>query len=526
MITRRDVNKGLITTGIGAVAASALPGPLLAQDRPSLRIAVDNLWRTMAPMNGLSTTGNRININFYEAFTEVDYFNDPSGATVVPKLAESWSRDGNVWRLKLREGVMFHHGVEMTAEDAAFTLSTERYRADDAYEPRGAIYTSNFVRVEAVDRYVLEIETDFPDPHIPEKLSGPAGKIVPKELYLELGVDAFGQAPVGTGPYRCTVFRSGDVLEMEAFDDYWGDPAPLSKVEWRIVPEYAGRIAGVVAGDYDMTVNIPFDQQDQVKTYSNVILKNAPAPNYVMFAFNTRPDPEDNPLVDPRLRHAMIQGVDMKTIVQALFGDATFFPEIPFNFPDYGPYYDADRPDPHPYDPEAARALVEESDYDGQELLWHITRNFYDNYETAAEIMVAQWAEIGINVKMQILDNFSLVYQRPYHLMNMSNGTSFIPGDPYQPLWLDWNPKSTRASAAWKVWDPTDKFVELGEQFVRTVDFEKRKAAYLALSEEWQRVTPGMYMWKNIYSFAHRTGIDWVPASNEMRLYGDYFKLS
>ena len=78
------------------------------------------------------------------------------------------------------------------------------------------------------------------------------------------------------------------------------------------------------------------------------------------------------------------------------------------------------------HDAESARALVEQTDYDGQELLWHITRGFYDNYETAAEIMVAQWAEIGINVKMMVVDNFSLAYQRPFHLLNMSNGTSFI----------------------------------------------------------------------------------------------------
>lgn len=524
MITRRTLHKYLM--GTTALALTTAPSKLLAQDRPALRIAVDNLWRTMSPMNGLSTTANRININFYECFTEVDWFNDPTGASVTPKLAESWERDGNIWRFTMRQGVMFHNGVEMTAEDAAFTLSEERYRAEDAYEPRGAIYTSNFVRVEAVERYVLEIETDSPDPNMPQKLSGPQAKIVPKDYYLELGVDEFGQNPVGTGPYRVTLFRSGEVMTMDAFEDYWGAPPPAASLEWRIVPEYAGRIAGVVAGDYDFAVNIPFDQQEQVRGFDNVVLVNTTAPNYVMFAFNTRPDPEDNPLVDVRLRHAMIQGVDMDTIVQVLFGDETFHPSIPFNFPDYGDFYDPDMVDPHPYDPEAARALVEQTDYDGQELLWHITRGFYDNYETAAEIMVAQWAEIGINVRMMVLDNFSLVYQRPYHLMNMSNGTAFIPGDPYQPLWLDWNPNSTRASAEWKVWDPTDRFIELGEEFVRAVDFEERRAAYLALSQEWQDVTPGMYMWKRLFSFAHRTGIEWAPSSGEMRMYGDYLRIT
>ncbi len=524
MITRRTLNKFMASAS--ALALGTAPAKLLAQgDRPALRIAVDNLWRTMSPLNGLSTTGNRININFYETFTEVDWYNDPSGATVIPKLATAWERDGNVWRITLREGVMFHNGVEMTADDAVFTLSEERFRAEDAYEPRGAIYTSNYVRVEAVDRYVFEIETDTPDPNMPAKLSGPHGKVVPRDYYLEVGVDEFGQMPVGTGPYRVTLFRPGEVMTMDAFEDYWGEQPPAASLEWRIVPEYAGRMAGVVAGDYDFTVNVPFDQQEQVRGFDNVVLVNTTAPNYVMFAFNTRPDPEDNPLVDVRLRHAMIQAVDMTSITQALFGDETFHPTIPFNFPDYGDYYDPDMPDPHPYDPDAARALVAETDYDGQELIWHIVRGFYDNYETAAEIMIAQWAEVGINVRMVVLDNFSLAYQRPFHLLNMSNGTSFIPGDPYQPLWLDWNPNSTRASADWKVWDPTPRFVELGEEFVNTVGFEERRDAYLALSEEWQNVTPGFYMWKRLFSFAHRTGVTWAPSSGEMRMYAPYLQI-
>ncbi|WP_323772217.1 ABC transporter substrate-binding protein [Antarctobacter sp.] len=220
MITRRNLNKSLL--GASALALGTLPSIGMAQDRPAIRIAVDNLWRTMSPLNGLSTTGNRININFYEALTEVDWLNDPTGATVIPKLATSWERDGVVWRITLREGVMFHHGVEMTAEDVAFTLSHERLRADDAYESRGAIFSSNMVRVDAVERYVVEIETDSPDPNMPQKLSNHHAKVVPKDHYLEVGVDAFGQMPIGTGPYKVTLFRPGEVMTIDAFEDYWG----------------------------------------------------------------------------------------------------------------------------------------------------------------------------------------------------------------------------------------------------------------------------------------------------------------
>ena len=79
-------------------------------------------------------------------------------------------------------------------------------------------------------------------------------------------------------------------------------------------------------------------------------------------------------------------------------------------------------------DPAKARDLVKKTSYNGQPLRWHITRQFYPNYEAAAEIMAEQWREIGVNVQPIVLDNFDLVYRRPFHMMNMSMATDFIPG--------------------------------------------------------------------------------------------------
>jgi peptide/nickel transport system substrate-binding protein len=239
------------------------------------------------------------------------------------------------------------------------------------------------------------------------------------------------------------------------------------------------------------------------------------------------PDPPDNPLVDPNLRYAMVQAIDMDSIVTALFGDTTFHPAVPFNFPEYGKFYDPSLKPRLPYDVAKAKELVKKTSYNGQPLRWHITRQFYPNYEAAAEVMVEQWREIGVNVQAIILDNFDLVYRRPYHLMNMSMTTNFIPGDPYQPLWLDWGPNATRSTASWKSWTPTPKFLELGKTFEEATEFEARNAAYKALSDEWQNVTPGYYMWKSVYNWAHRKDIKWVPvADSDMRMFGNYLKLA
>ena len=312
-------------------------------------------------------------------------------------------------------------------------------------------------------------------------------------------------------------------MVLDAFDDYYGAPPPAQRLIWKIVPEFSARMAGLVSGEFDFIVNIPTDEEKVIQGYSNLKLIRKQADNYASVAFNCLPDPADNPLVDANLRYAMCQGVNMDEIVQALFGDATYSPHVPFDYPEYGRFYDPNRKPRFPYDPQKAKDLVKQTKYKGEKLGWHIARQFYPNYEDAAQIMIQQWADIGINVEAQILDNFDLVYRRPFHLMSFSNATNFIPGDPYQPLANDWNSTAARATAPWKTWTPPQAYNDAVDAFNKTTDFDSRYKAYLAMSDEWQNVTPALVMWKSLYNWAHRSNITWVPiADSDMRMYGGY----
>ena len=292
----------------------------------------------------------------------------------------------------------------------------------------------------------------------------PLGFVLPEHYYEEVGTDAFGQSPMGTGPYRLTSFDPSVSLTAEAYDDYWNGPVPAASLTFQIVPEFSTRFAGLVAGEFDVIVSIPADQVEQVRGTEGVEVMEKSIENYPMFAFNMleTEDLPDNPLTDANLRKAMVTAMDREGIVDALWGDATFVP-APFNYPEYGDYYDPEWEAEYTYDPERARELLAQSDYDGEELTWHITRGFYPNYEVAAEFMVEQWRDVGIDVRIEVVDNFSLAYERPFHLLNMSMSSEFS-GDPYRPLWMDWGPESSRATAAHKTWAPTETFLELGPE--------------------------------------------------------------
>lgn len=526
MITRRGFGK--LTAGAGALAISATGTRLLAQgERPILNVAVDNLWSNFNTINGISTTTRRIFPNIYSVLVERDLLNDPTGVLLKPGLATEWTQKGNVWTFQLREGVKFHNGATMTAEDVAFSLGAERLWGEAPFEPRGKTFTEGFIRVEAVGPLTVEIETENEDPFVPGKLSGYIGFVVPKEHYLEVGVDAFGQHPIGTGPYSVVRFTTGEILETVAFDDYWDGPPPAAGVNWKIVPEFAGRMAGVVSGEFEFMVNIPTDQMAQLESFDSVNVQYLQAGNYPAMVFNTLAE-EGNPLIDVNLRKAMVHAVDMPSITQALFGDLTTHPGVPFNFKEYGDFYDPDLEPAYPYDPEKARELVAASGYDGEELDWHITRQFYPNYETAAEIMVEMWRQVGINVRANVLDNFQLVYERPWHLQNQSNSTEFIPGDPYRPMWLDWGPNSGRGrpDSRTYAWDPTPEYMAASEKFLAATEFEDRYEGYIEMRQAWIDYCPAMYMWQTVYNWAHVDTIGFIPrADGEMRMFGEYLTL-
>ncbi|MBF0276195.1 MAG: ABC transporter substrate-binding protein [SAR324 cluster bacterium] len=499
---------------------AALNFSVSAEDRPELVFAVDNLWQTMDPVAGISTSGGRVHSNVFDTLARRNFYEDEYGRKLVPHLATGWTKiSPNIWRIEIRKGVKFHDGTEMTAEDVAFSMSEERIWAKKPLAPRGKRYARGMIRVEAVGPYTVEIETSSPDPKFPNRLVTPLGFVLPKAHYKKVGHDAFGQMPVGTGPYKVTYFDPSEKLTAVANDDYWNGKPPASKITWLIVPEYGTRYAGLAAGKFDIIFGIPADQEKVVSSTKGVRLLKQSIENYPMFAFNmlATKDLPNNPLQDANLRKAIVMGVDRDAITQALWGDATFTP-APFNFPEYGDYYDENRKARYSFNQERAREFLAKSSYKGEELEWHITRGFYPNYETAAEIMVEQWLEIGIKVKLTIVDNFGLAYKRPFHFLNMSMSSEFN-GDPYRPLWMDWGPTSSRCCAKHKTWTPTDKFLEIGKAFEVETDFAKRKEGYLKLVEEWENVTPGMYLWRNVLTYAYRDKINWVTGASARTLF-------
>jgi len=299
---------------------------------------------TLEPMREQSNVGQRVFYTFAETLTDHAWTGDLS---LQPGLAESWRRsDGRTLELKLREGVRFHNGDGLTAEDVAFSFGPERMWSGSSVDTRGmwvsttpgaaskvpppeapkiamAAYPS-FERLEIVDKYTVRFVNRVPDATLEGRLTRNCGAIFSQRAFAEAKTWLdWARQPVGTGPYRIVDYKPDAELLLEAFDDYWGGRPPIKRIRFVEVPEVSQRVNGLRAGDFDFACDMPPDQIATVEASPRLEVVGGPIMNIRLTIF----DKHHPTLKDPRVRRAMTHAVDRQAIVDALWNGRTKVPK-------------------------------------------------------------------------------------------------------------------------------------------------------------------------------------------------------
>lgn len=478
-----------------------------AAETNNLTIAVAEIPSTLEPALELSNVGTRITYNVFDTLIRRDFLADGSGTAskLVPHLAESWKRlPGNGLELTLRKGVKFHNGDELTSDDVVFTFQRLLSPETTLKEARG--YFINFERIEAPDRYTVRIFTKNPDVILEQRIASWASWIVNKRAYEEMGFEKFSRNPVGTGPYKVKSLTSGENIILEAHDAYFMGKPSAKRVTFAQVPEQTARISGLVSGQYDMIVNVAPDQINILKGYDDIDVRSAVLANSHVLVFN-----ETHPiLADKRIRQALAYAIDRQALVKSLWNNEAVIP-LSYQYPEYGDLYDSSRKG-FAFDPVKAKKLVEESGYKGETITFHTQANYYLNGLQAAQIMQEMWKAVGLNVSLQVIENFKQVPNKDIMIRNWSNSSRYP--DPSGSLITNWG-ESGNPQRAWKTFTApgADLFNAQAAALEKTTVSSDRKAALGKLMDIWEDDAPGTILYQPLETYGVSKKIKWKPYS-------------
>lgn len=315
----------------------------------------------------------------------------PDGKDVLPGLAEEWesSVDELTWTFTLREAA-FSDGSPVTADDVVFSFLRLRDQKDSAYP--GAFQV--IADVVAMDERTVQFTLDGPAaPFLGSTEQFNAG-IVPRRVVEDLGDEEFGRNPVTSGGFRVVEWRPNERLILEANPNYWREGLPyLDGVEVIEVLRDPTRVSMIETGEADVAREVPWPQIEEFKQRDDMIVPLEPSSViYVVLLNHKHPA-----LEDPRVREAMAMAIDREGITNAVtFGNAT-----PANslIPNTVDYYDPNI-SPPAYDPDAARALLEEAGAVGAEIEFLVT----DIDDQATQLVQDQLGQVGLNAQLTQVD--------------------------------------------------------------------------------------------------------------------------
>ena len=492
-------------TLLASAAAGGLVRPALAAPR-ALTVGVADLPPTLEPGRELSNVGTRITYSMFDTLIRRDFLSAPGGggAALLPGLAERWTRnaDGGL-DLKLRSGVRFHNGEELTAADVAFTFGPERMTGPNATLPEGRAYFGVLSGVEALDPLTVRFSTRAHDPLLEQRLASWTSWIINRKDWQAKAAAGTVRDPVGTGPYRLAEYRADQRVVLEAFPQYFGGAPAAPRVSFRKVPEPAARLAGLVSGEFDVITNVEPDQVTDIARYPGVEPRTVVLANVHVLVYNT-----GNPVLrDKRIRQALNLSIDRELLVKALWNGKA---EVPrgHQFPEFGNLYNPARPRVA-FDPDKARALLKQAGYKGQTITYATQGNYYTNATPAAQAIIEMWDAVGIKGEIQLTENVDRVPLDKLMVRNWSNSTRYP--DPVGAIWIGWGANGN-TQKVWKTWqDAPPRFNELGLQLETGTDPAARKGAFQELLDIWEDEAPGTILYQPVEAYGVRKDVRWTP---------------
>lgn len=320
-----------------------------------------------------------------------------SDAQPIPGLAESYeaSADGLAYTFKLRQGVPFHNGDEVTAEDVKFSF--DRLRAKDSGYSYGS-QVETITSVDVIDKYTVKFTLSKRTGPFLIYMAFPGSSIVPKKL-VESGHD-LNAHPIGSGPFKFVSYQPRTGIKFERNPDYYEKGKPyFDAMEYRIISDVTALTNAILSGVVNFSNEIPAKDWSRVKATPGLEGKTIEGSRYYWLLPNNQRKPLDN----PKVRQAIAHAIDRNAIVQgAFFGQATpisggVIPKWNWGYADLN-YFKAGA------DPQRAKQLLAEAGYPGGFETTMTIASSFPPMMAMAPIIQANLQNVGIKAKIGTME--------------------------------------------------------------------------------------------------------------------------
>ena len=473
-----------LSLSVGAAQAQTVT---LAQgvDPESLDPATDTLITSVSVM-----------MNIYDSLVWRD-----GESNLIPGLAESWEFPSETQMvLKLREGVTFHNGEAFTADDVLFSYN----RLFDEENPSPLLRSlKGFVEsVDKIDDYTVRVNMPAPRATVvPTLIRVP---ILPSETFAEMGAQAFGIAPVGTGPFQFERWDPNQQIVLSRNENYWRGTPDVGEFIVRIIPEDFARFASLKNGEVDIITNLTSERVQEIESDPSLKWGGVNSARNMFVGMQTREPPFD----DLRVRQAMNYAVDVDALIEVLMGGHARYNASVCTQTLFG----AVEVEPFGYDPEKARMLLAEAGYpDGFETTMIGPVGRYTKDKEMQEAIAGMLSEVGVTITHVQPEWAQFIQQwlgEEFPMYYIGTGNQVLDCDQHLGYRID--------GARYNRYYTNADVDALIAQEISEFDVEKRKAILAEIQQRVREDTPWIFLFDLVDLYGMTDRVDWSPRSDEM----------
>lgn len=367
----------------GTVALGGCQGDKSRDESEIIVGIAQDLEDSLDPHRAVAAGTKEVLFNVFEGLLKPD-----SDGNIVPAVAESYtvSDDMLTYSFVIREGVKFHNGNPVTAEDVKYSI--EKSAGMTGEESLIAAFSNiESVDIEGnnVSIRLKEVDVDFPT-----YIANCNASIIPRDN------DNPASNPIGTGPYMYVSRSPQENLVFKKFDEYWGTPANIENATFKVIPDGDSIVMNLMGGSVDMFAHLTTNQVSQLTKGFN---KLEGTMNLVQALYLNN---DFEPFTDVNVRRALCYAIDVQGILD-LTSDGMGTPIGSSVFPAFKKYYE-DLSGTYPHDVEKAKQLLKEAGYpNGFSFTITVPSNYQPHIDTA-QVIVEQLEDVGVTASIKLVE--------------------------------------------------------------------------------------------------------------------------